>query len=99
MRQKPRSGYEDTAYGRSFDKGVRGLIHAARAHGLDASAVAKTILRALTVSHPRRRYAPAQHAVLEQILPRLAPERLVDMLVSKTLGLNPQSKIPAQKGQ
>jgi hypothetical protein len=32
---------------------------------------------------------PAQHAILEQVLPRMAPRRMTDFVVEQALGLKP----------
>jgi NAD(P)-dependent dehydrogenase (short-subunit alcohol dehydrogenase family) len=89
--------YSETAYGEPFDKGVRSLVDGARAHGLEAVDVAKTVYRALTSRHPRLRYAPAKHAILEQLIPQLVPDKVVDIVVSKSLGLNPEDAEERQK--
>jgi hypothetical protein len=41
---------------------------------------------------PRLRYAPAQHALLEQALPRLAPKRVTDFVIAHILGLMPDKE-------
>jgi NAD(P)-dependent dehydrogenase (short-subunit alcohol dehydrogenase family) len=79
--------YGDTGYGGAFDNGVRAIVSTARNHGLTADKVAGVVMRALTARHPRVRYAPAQHVLLEQVLPRLAPKRLTDFAVRHALGL------------
>ena len=81
--------YAATDYGRAFNKGVRTIVSAGHRHGLQAKDVAKTVMKALTARHPRLRYAPAQHALLEQALPRLAPKRVTDFVIAHSLGLMP----------
>jgi NAD(P)-dependent dehydrogenase (short-subunit alcohol dehydrogenase family) len=81
--------YGATDYGEAFDKGVRAIVDAGHQHGLQASDVAETVLKALTVRRPRLRYAPAQHALLEQALPRAAPKRATDFVIEQALGLKP----------
>lgn len=75
--------YGATDYGEAFDKGVRAIVDAGRQHSLQASDVAETVMKALTARRPRLRYAPAQHALLEQALPRAAPKRATDSSSSK----------------
>jgi NAD(P)-dependent dehydrogenase (short-subunit alcohol dehydrogenase family) len=84
--------YAATDYSRAFDKGVRTIVRAGHRHGLQAKDVAKTVMRALTARRPRLRYAPAQHALMEQALPRLAPKRVTDFVIAHSLGLMPDEK-------
>jgi NAD(P)-dependent dehydrogenase (short-subunit alcohol dehydrogenase family) len=76
----------------AFDKGVRAIIDAGRRHSLEASDVADTVMKALTARRPRLRYAPAQHALLEQALPRAAPKRVTDFVIEQALGLKPDTE-------
>jgi len=84
--------YAATDYGRAFDKGVRTIVRAGHRHGLQAKDVAKTVMKALTARRPRLRYAPAQHALMEQALPTLAPKRVTDFVIAHSLGLMPDEK-------
>jgi NAD(P)-dependent dehydrogenase (short-subunit alcohol dehydrogenase family) len=79
--------YAQTDYGQAFADGVKAITKAARSHGMTADKVGEIVLAALTARHPRLRYAPAQHPVLEQILPRLTPQRLTDFIAERALGL------------
>jgi NAD(P)-dependent dehydrogenase (short-subunit alcohol dehydrogenase family) len=81
--------YAATDYGRAFDKGVRTIVRARHRHGLQAKDVAKTVMKALTARRARLRYAPAQHALMEQALPRLTPKRVTDFVIAHSLGLMP----------
>lgn len=81
--------YGATDYGEAFDKGVRAIVDAGHQHSLQASDIAETVMKALTVRRPRLRYAPAQHALLEQALPRAAPKRATDFVIEQALGLKP----------
>jgi NAD(P)-dependent dehydrogenase (short-subunit alcohol dehydrogenase family) len=81
--------YGATDYGEAFDKGVRAIVDAGHQHSLQASDVAQTIMKALTAQRPRLRYAPAQHALLEQALPRAAPKRATDFVIEQALCLKP----------
>ena len=51
-------------------------------------------MKALTARRPRLRYSPAQHALLEQALPRMAPKRMTDFVVEQALGLKPDPERP-----
>jgi len=82
--------YDGTDYGEPFNEGVRAIVEAGRNHGLDPRRVAETILHALTTRRPRIRYSPAQHPILEQVIPRITPDRVTDVVVEKSLGLKPK---------
>jgi NAD(P)-dependent dehydrogenase (short-subunit alcohol dehydrogenase family) len=84
--------YGATDYGETFDKAVRAIVDAGHDHGLRASDVAETVMKALTARRPRLRYAPAQHALLEQALPRAAPKRATDFVIEQALGLKPDTE-------
>jgi NAD(P)-dependent dehydrogenase (short-subunit alcohol dehydrogenase family) len=53
---------------------------------------AETVMKALTARRPRLRYSPAQHALLEQALPRMAPKRVTDFAVEQAIGLKPDAQ-------
>ena len=53
---------------------------------------AETVMKALTARRPRLRYSPAQHALLEQALPRMAPKRVTDFVVEQAIGLKPDAQ-------
>jgi NAD(P)-dependent dehydrogenase (short-subunit alcohol dehydrogenase family) len=79
--------YAQSDYNRAFAEGVRTIAAAARTHGMTADKIGQIVMGALTTRHPRLRYAPAQHPVLEQILPRVTPQRLTDFIAERALGL------------
>jgi NAD(P)-dependent dehydrogenase (short-subunit alcohol dehydrogenase family) len=81
--------YAGTPYADAFDRGVRLMVEQGRRHSLAPEAVAATIWTALTAEHPRARYAPSQHPILEQGLARLLPRRVLDRLFGAVLGLRP----------
>jgi len=81
--------YDETDYGSAFNKGVRAIVDAGHRHGLAPEDVAETIMTALTARRPRLRYAPAQHFVAEQALPRVSPSRVTDVVIEHALGLVP----------
>lgn len=84
--------YATTDYGNAFDKGVRAIVAAARSHGMAAESIGQIVMHALASRRPRRRYAPAQHPLLEQILPRMTPSRISDFIVEHALGLVDRSR-------
>ena len=49
-------------------------------------------MKALTARRPRLRYSPAQHALLEQALSRMAPKRVTDFVVEQAIGLKPDAQ-------
>jgi hypothetical protein len=57
-----------------------------------AENVGQIVFHTLTSRRPRRRYAPAQHPLLEQILPRITPARMSDFIVEHALGLVDRSR-------
>ncbi|TAJ48763.1 MAG: SDR family NAD(P)-dependent oxidoreductase [Herbiconiux sp.] len=58
--------------------------------GLPASTVGTTIARALTVRHPRTRYAPVQGKLVNETIPSLLPPRMVDRVLGRRFGLLPR---------
>jgi len=56
-------------------------------HSLAATKVAEGVWTALSARHPRPRYAPAQHKLLEQWLTPALPRRWLDRIVGLGLGL------------
>jgi NAD(P)-dependent dehydrogenase (short-subunit alcohol dehydrogenase family) len=79
--------YAGTPYAQAYDRGVRTMVEAGRRTGLAPQKVADVVWRALTDAHPRRRYSPAAHPLLEQALPRIAPRGVVDWAFSRYLRL------------
>jgi NAD(P)-dependent dehydrogenase (short-subunit alcohol dehydrogenase family) len=86
--------YDTTDYGDAFEKGVRAIVDSGHKHSLQASDVAEIVMKGLTARRPRLRYAPAQHPILEQVLPRSAPKRLTDFAIEQALGLKPDPDRP-----
>jgi NAD(P)-dependent dehydrogenase (short-subunit alcohol dehydrogenase family) len=80
--------YDTTPFAWPFRKGASILVKVARNHGLEPSRVAETIWHALTSEHPRARYAPSRHPILEQGLARLMPRRLMDHIIDRRLSLS-----------
>ncbi|MBV8523951.1 MAG: SDR family oxidoreductase [Acetobacteraceae bacterium] len=75
---------------RRYGQMLRTFTGRARARELNGSPpelVARTVLQALTVSRPRTRYPVGKDSKLLTILPRLLPDRLLDSLRVRLLGL------------
>jgi len=70
--------FDGTAYEDSYNKGVRIMVAAGKDHGLKPEAVAEVVWKALTDPHPRLRYAPASHPILEQGVIMAMPQRVID---------------------
>lgn len=81
--------FAGTPYGDAFDKALRTMVKTGRENGLEPRKVAETVWRALTVPRPKPRYAPAQHAVLEQGFVRILPRRVMNWAMGRYLGLQP----------
>jgi len=79
------SAFDSTDYGPIFQKFRAFFVEEAK-KGLPAEAIAKTILHALTDSKPKVRYAVVPQRFKNWILPRLFPERVLDMLLAKQFG-------------
>jgi len=89
--------YASTDYAEQYDSGVRSFIDSARRHGLDPEAVASAVWSALTARRPRLRYSPAAHPIVEQLLPRVTPDRIVDAVVERAAGLRPARLASSRK--
>ncbi|EIM29730.1 SDR family NAD(P)-dependent oxidoreductase [Microvirga lotononidis] len=84
--------YDGTDYGDPFNEAVRAIVEVGHSQGLAPKRVAEAVLHALTTRRPRIRYSPARHPVLEQLLPRITPDRVTDVVIEKTLGLKPKGR-------
>jgi NAD(P)-dependent dehydrogenase (short-subunit alcohol dehydrogenase family) len=88
---KPALGrYDHTPYAEAFNKGATTMIAAGHAHSMKPEAIAALVWDAITTAHPRPRYAPARHKVMEQWMPNVLPRRWLDRLVGLALGLRPR---------
>jgi len=70
--------YDGTPYEEAFNNGVRIIVEAGKKHGMTAEGVADTVWTALTEPHPKLRYAPASHPILEQGVLMAMPQRAID---------------------
>ncbi|MGD2133269.1 MAG: SDR family NAD(P)-dependent oxidoreductase [Maricaulaceae bacterium] len=80
------SAYRETDYGPIVEGGGRGFIARGR-EGLPPERVARLVHRALTVRRPRVRYAIAKNPLVNWVLPRVLPARLVDRIIARIVGL------------
>ena len=70
--------YDGTEYEESFNNGVKIMVAAGKDHGSKPEEIAETVWKALTDPHPRLRYAPASHPILEQGVLMALPQRAID---------------------
>lgn len=66
--------FDGTAFGSAFRKGVGAMVTSGEG-SLDPSAVAETVLAALTAADPEPRYPSAEHLLPEQVAVRVLPRR------------------------
>ncbi|QCI64495.1 SDR family NAD(P)-dependent oxidoreductase [Phreatobacter stygius] len=82
-----RSRYQATFYGPIIEKFEKEVL--ARANdALPAEAVADVVFHALTTAKPKTRYPLTRSSLTNWTLPRLLPDRVLDRLAAKRLGLN-----------
>lgn len=81
-----RSRYQATVYGPLIDWFEREVLSRAD-KALPASAIAEAVHHALTTARPRTRYALSPARLTSWTLPSLLPDRLLDRLAAKALGL------------
>ena len=75
---------------RRYDAMIRAVLQSAREaeeQGLPPSAVAECVAHALMASKPRTRYTPGRDAAVGVALKRLLPDRVMDSLTWRRLGL------------
>ena len=78
--------YTETDYGPSYGAFIREFSEEGQS-GLDPARVARIVHSALTVRRPRTRYAVVPKRLLNWSLPRLLPDRAVDIIFARRLGL------------
>jgi NAD(P)-dependent dehydrogenase (short-subunit alcohol dehydrogenase family) len=79
--------YDATPFGRSVQRLRTYALGRGRA-GARPELVAAAVLRALTARRPPTRIPVVPRPLLDWVLPRLLPERLLDRVVAKRLGLS-----------
>jgi len=82
--------YDATPFGPSLRR-FRDIALTQGREGLPPEAVAKAVVRALTARRPPARIPVVDNYVLDWLLPRLLPARLVDRMIAKRLNLAPVS--------
>ncbi len=80
--------YADTPYAPQV-KRVRAFMQNMADRALPASAVGDLIWRVLTIAQPKTRYALLREPFEQWILPRFLPQRLVDNIIGRRVGLLP----------
>lgn len=80
--------YRQTDYAVSLDRFTKFFIEEGR-KGLLPRAIGEVVHTALTVRHPRARYTIVQQKFKNWTVPMLLPNRIVDRLMGKQLGLLP----------
>jgi short-subunit dehydrogenase len=55
--------------------------------GMEAKEIVEVILKILRSSNPKTRYAPMDHKLLSWTIPRMLPEKAVDKMLFKALGM------------
>ena len=81
-----RSRYQATIYGPIIDRFETAVLSRA-GKGLPAAVIAEAVHHALTTARPRTRYALSPARLTSWTLPSLLPDRLLDRLAAKALGL------------
>ncbi|MFJ2031600.1 SDR family NAD(P)-dependent oxidoreductase [Streptosporangium sp. NPDC087985] len=81
----PPAGRAD--YAETFGQAIDRIAAGHDRQGSPPEVIARAVVRALTDRRPRTRYPAGGHAKLLTCLARLAPDRTLDMLFLRTLGL------------
>jgi NAD(P)-dependent dehydrogenase (short-subunit alcohol dehydrogenase family) len=84
----PAASFAATAY-RDVMARVPDFIAESEAKALPAERVADAVMVALTARRPRTRYVLTRNKLLDFVLPRLLPDRVMDRLIAGKLGLRP----------
>jgi NAD(P)-dependent dehydrogenase (short-subunit alcohol dehydrogenase family) len=85
------SELDPTVYGRSAERLQMWAANQVEV-GTPAEIVAKAVLRALDERRPPVRIRVVQNYLLDWVLPRILPTRILDRLITKRLGLLPPSE-------
>lgn len=83
------SRYQNTVYGPSTRRLQKWAVERGRL-GPPADRVANAVLRALSDPRPPARIRVVSNYLLDWVLPRVLPARLLDRLIAKRMGLLPQ---------
>jgi NAD(P)-dependent dehydrogenase (short-subunit alcohol dehydrogenase family) len=80
------SRYEDTAYRDLFAR-MSDYVAESEASALPVERVADAVMTALTARRPRTRYVVVRNPLVNWLWPRLLPDRVLDRVISRRLGL------------
>jgi NAD(P)-dependent dehydrogenase (short-subunit alcohol dehydrogenase family) len=80
------SRYEDTAYRDLFAR-MSDYVAESEASALPVERVADAVMTALTARRPRTRYPVVRNPLINWVLPRLLPDRVLDRVIARQLGL------------
>jgi NAD(P)-dependent dehydrogenase (short-subunit alcohol dehydrogenase family) len=78
--------YEDTAYRDLFAR-MPDYASESEASALPVERVADAVMTALTARRPRTRYVVVRNPLVNWLLPRLLPDRVLDRVIARRLGL------------
>jgi NAD(P)-dependent dehydrogenase (short-subunit alcohol dehydrogenase family) len=87
------SRYDATVYGPAIRRLMK-WVEQQSVHGAPAELVAKAVLRALDARHPPVRIRVVQNYLIDWVLPRILPARILDWAIAWRLRLMPPSKSP-----
>lgn len=80
--------YADTDYGEILRKFQQVMVEQGR-RGFPVSRVTDVVVEAMTSDRPKARYAIPNQQLMGWVLPRVMPDRWLDQMIAKQLGLNP----------
>jgi NAD(P)-dependent dehydrogenase (short-subunit alcohol dehydrogenase family) len=83
--------YEGTVFHKALLR-LRSYMMKSGPAGFPPSKIADRVFRSLTEAKPRFRYAIVPGRIMNWSLPRLLPERFVDNMVAKRMGLRPEDR-------
>ena len=83
--------YAGTPYEAPMQAFSAWFLESGRRDGYPPARVAEVVLKALTSPKPRVRYAVVPKPLMNWIVPRLLPKRMVDRTMGKAIGLLPKS--------
>jgi NAD(P)-dependent dehydrogenase (short-subunit alcohol dehydrogenase family) len=76
--------YAGTQFGEAFDAALRTMLSLER-FGMEPRDAAELIWHALTTKRPKLRYSPARHPILQQLVIRALPRRVLDWAFERLL--------------
>ncbi len=82
--------FADTPYRKSLEA-FRDFARREGASGLEPEKIGETVLKALAAVRPKTRYAVVRNPLVNWILPRRLPRRLVDRALGRILKLTPKT--------